>query len=253
MSQKDIIVHAGRMVTGYDQAPLANGAVLVSGEIIRQVGTFDEIKAQNPEAEVIGGPGFLLIPGLINAHAHGRGLSDFQRGALDNTLESWTYDTLKFKPVPTYEDVSLAAACLLKSGVTTTMHNHNPMLRDFQADYDEALRAYRDAGIRVQFNPGVIDQRVVYGDNTEFYASLPEPLRMILTQPFPEDMLTVDKYIQAVKDLHRRSDGPMSKIGFGPLGPQWLEDDLLREIRRAADDLKAPIHIHMLQTIYQRG
>lgn len=39
------------------------------------------------------GDGYLLIPGLINGHGHGRGLSTFQRGVMDSGLETWIWDT----------------------------------------------------------------------------------------------------------------------------------------------------------------
>lgn len=45
----------------------------------------------------------------------------------------------------------------------------------------------------------------------------------------------------------------MCKIGFGPLAPQWATDELLRQVRRAADDLGAPIHVHAVQSIFQKA
>lgn len=65
----------------------------------------------------------MLIPGLINGDSHGRGLTDFQRGGLDNTLDTWLLNTSKYIPVSTYDDVVFSATRLLKSGVTTTMDN----------------------------------------------------------------------------------------------------------------------------------
>jgi len=101
-----ILVRSGIMVPAHDAPAMVNGAVAVSGETIMDLGAFEELSARYPTARVLGGDRFLLIPGLINGHGHGRGLSSFQRGALDNTLESWIWDTRKFKPLPTYDDVS---------------------------------------------------------------------------------------------------------------------------------------------------
>ena len=248
------IVQAGVLVAAHDQPAISDGAVAVSGEHIEAVGLHSELSKQYPHAKTIGGGRFLLIPGLINGHGHGRGLTDFQRGALDNTLESWLLDTRKYLPVSTYDDIALSAVRLLKSGVTTAMHNH--ILKDptaYQSEFEEGLRAYSDAGIRVQFNPGVRNANpFIYGNNKAFLDALPEKLRALLTTPPPPGSLSGENFVEAVRELHKRSDGPMRRIGFGPLAPQWCTDELLMQVRRAADNLQAPIHVHAVQSIFQK-
>jgi 5-methylthioadenosine/S-adenosylhomocysteine deaminase len=248
------IVRAGQLVPAHDQPALPNGAVAVTGETIEAVGTYEELSERYPGATVIGGEQFLLIPGLVNGHSHGRGLSDFQRGASDNTLETWLLDTRKYLPVSTYDDVAFSAARLLKSGVTTTMHSHIVKAPDkYEMEFEEALKAYSDAGMRVQFNPAIRNENpFIYGDNAAFLEALPENLRKILTAPPPIGSLTGENFVSVVCDLHDRCDNPMSRIGFGPLAPQWCTTDLLIEVRRAANRLGAPIHVHALQSIFQK-
>ena len=254
MPEVKTIVRAGRVVSAHDKAAIPDGAVAVAGEKIAAVGSFEALSAKYPNADVIGGDGYLLIPGLINGHGHGRGLTDFQRGALDNTLESWLFDTRKYVPVSTYDDLALSAVRLLKSGVTTTMHNHllkNPA--EFEQEFDEGLQAYRDSGIRVQFNPGVRnDNPFIYGDNAAFLNDLPEELRQVLTTPPPAGALAADNFVDAVNDLHVQHNTDMTRMGFGPLAPQWCTDDLLKEIRKAAGKLNAPVHVHAVQSIFQK-
>jgi cytosine/adenosine deaminase-related metal-dependent hydrolase len=243
------LVRSGVLVPAHDAPAILKGAVVVSGETIADLGPFDALSARYPAAKIIGGDQFLLIPGLINGH--GRGLSSFQRGALDNTLESWIWDTRKFKPLPIYDDVSYCAAKLLKSGVTTTMHNHilagaNPPEQEF----DDAIRAYRDAGIRVLFCPGIRnDNPFVYGDNKGFFESLPEHVQTALSSPPP---LSAKDYFDSVRSLHAKHLGPMCHIGLGPIGPQWCTTDLLQEIARTARDLGVPVHIHALESMLQK-
>lgn len=250
------IVHGEIMVAGHDAPAQRNGAILVKDAKIVEVGDLAAMREKAPEASILGGEGMLLIPGLVNAHSHGKGLSDFQRGTRDDFLEAWTLDTLKLKPLDVYDDVSLAAANLLSNGVTTTMHNHSPVVVDCQEQWGRAIQAYGDTGIRVQFNPSIIEfGRFVYGgrgENRAFISSLPEPVQAALLAPPPPGMLTADGYVQEVLTLHDRAHGPMSVIGFGPLGPHMVSEDLLLQIRRAADALKAPIHVHALQTMLQR-
>ncbi|MFP3927403.1 MAG: amidohydrolase family protein, partial [Desulfobacteraceae bacterium] len=254
MSQEKIIVRGGWLVPSFDQPPFEDGAVLVDGMMIEDVGAFDTLRASHPDAKEIGGRRFLLIPGLVNGHSHGRGLSDFQRGALDNTLESWLLDTRKYKPISPYDDCALSAARLLKSGVTTTMHNHilaNPA--NHENEHLQVIRAYEDAGIRIQFNPGVRNNNpFVYGDNQAFLEGLPRELREAVTKPPPEGALTGENFVDAVKELHRRIDSPMCRIGFGPLAPQWATEELLRSVRAAADELDRPVHVHAAQSIFQK-
>jgi len=248
------IVRAGTLVAAHDQKAVSEGAVAVLGERIQAVGAYQELLKQYPGARIIGGKRFLLIPGLINGHGHGRGLTDFQRGALDNTLESWLLDTRKYIPISTYDDIAYSAARLLKSGVTTAMHNH--ILKDpkaYRQEFDEGVKAYSDAGMRVQFNPGVRnDNPFVYGDNQTFLASLPETLRKILTTPPPPGSLSAGNFVEAVRALHQQYQGPLCRIGFGPLAPQWCTNDLLQEVRKAAIELNAPIHVHAVQSVFQK-
>ena len=254
MPEVKTIVRAGRVVPAHDKPAIPDGAVAVAGEKIADVGSYKELSAKYPNADVIGGDDFLLIPGLINGHGHGRGLTDFQRGALDNTLESWLFDTRKYVPVSTYDDLALSAIRLLKCGVTTTMHNHllkNPA--EFELEFDEGLQAYRDSGIRVQFNPGVRnDNPFVYGDNAAFLKDLPAELRQVLTTPPPAGALAADNFVDAVNNLYAQHNTDMTRIGFGPLAPQWCTDELLLEIRKAAQKLNVPIHVHAVQSIFQK-
>ena len=248
------LMRAGVLVTAHDQPALLDGAVAVSGDRIEAVGAHSELSKKYPHARAIGGKKFLLIPGLINGHGHGRGLTDFQRGALDNTLESWLLDTRKYIPVSTYDDIALSAARLLRSGVTTTMQNH--ILKDpaaYESEFEEALKAYRDAGMRVQFNPGVRNANpFIYGDNKAFLEKLPEKIKAILSTPPPSGSLSGENFVPVVKDLHQSCNGPMSKIGFGPLAPQWCTDELLLQVRREAEPLQAPVHVHAIQSVFQK-
>jgi cytosine/adenosine deaminase-related metal-dependent hydrolase len=254
MSDEKILVRASRLVPAYDLPSINNGAVAISGEKIEAVGTYNELSDRYPNAKEIGGNRFLLIPGLVNGHSHGRGLTDFQRGALDNTLESWLLDTRKYIPVSTYDDRAFSAARLLKAGVTTTMDNLIPTdPTAYENEFDEALQAYHDAGMRVQFNPAIRNANpYVYGDNEAFLASLPENLTTLLTSPPAHGSLTGENFVEIVTQLHKRSDGPMSHIGFGPLAPQWCTKELLLDVRKAADQLGAPIHVHATQSIFQK-
>ena len=63
-----MIIRAGTVVT-MDGAPIQDGAVAVSGNLIVDVGRFDDVKTRNAGNAVDLGEQALL-PGLINAHCH---------------------------------------------------------------------------------------------------------------------------------------------------------------------------------------
>ena len=44
----------------------------------------------------------------------------------------------------------------------------------------------------------------------------------------------------------------MCRIGFGPMAPQWCTRELLVDVKRAAEKLGTPIHIHAVQSIFQK-
>src|SRR6266513_1406628 len=68
-SQRRMIVRA-RVVVTMDGPPIENGAVVISGNRIVDVGTFPEISARHSRQELVDLGEQALLPGLINAHCH---------------------------------------------------------------------------------------------------------------------------------------------------------------------------------------
>ena len=86
-----------------------DGAVYVSGKNIIEVGPYKDLKAQYPTASIIGSPRFWVMPGFVNAHQHGKGLTSFQLGGLDEPLEVTRVKAMPQAKVPTYLDTLYAA------------------------------------------------------------------------------------------------------------------------------------------------
>jgi aminodeoxyfutalosine deaminase len=59
-----------RVIVTMDGPPIENGAVLVSGARIVDVGKFPEISKAHPTEEVVDLGEHVVLPGLINAHCH---------------------------------------------------------------------------------------------------------------------------------------------------------------------------------------
>lgn len=81
---------------------ISDGAVFQrDGEII-DVGKYESIKARYVADEEIGSDEHIVLPGFVNAHHHGRGLSSLLGGALDDSLEAWIIKLLEQKPTDSY-------------------------------------------------------------------------------------------------------------------------------------------------------
>ena len=66
-----LLIGNGRLITRDPALPyLADGAVAVEGERVKEVGTLADLKAKYPEARFVDAKGGVIMPGLINAHTH---------------------------------------------------------------------------------------------------------------------------------------------------------------------------------------
>ena len=76
-----LLIGNGRLITRDEALPyLEDGAVVIDGEMIKEVGTLADMRAKYPDAEFVDAKGQVIMPGLINAHTHiysglARGLS----------------------------------------------------------------------------------------------------------------------------------------------------------------------------------
>ena len=126
----------GRYVVVSPEKVIDSGAVYVQNGNVVESGTYDELKRKYPHAPELGNSDHLVLPAFVNAHGHGKGVTDFQRGHIDDTLETWKFRN--YPPIPVSLDGQWNAIKLLEAGVTTTMHNHMPgnpqeYLEEFEA------------------------------------------------------------------------------------------------------------------------
>lgn len=253
---KQLLVRAGYVLSG--SAPtdvIRDGAIAVTDGVIEQVGLFEDLRRQYPAHEHIGGPRHIAVPGFVNAHQHGLGLSAVAMGYPDSSLEPWILRRLAPPVMDVYLDTLYAAIRMLRSGVTTAVHSHYYRTPDAYSDrIDAAFRAYRDAGLRVVFSPNITDKNhLVYGDDAMVVDQLPRVTRAFLEARAANGWsVSPHDYFALVDDLRRRSTGlPLVTVGYAPVGPQWCTDDLLMAIHQHAAQDDSPIHIHLLETMYQ--
>src|SRR3954468_7223026 len=161
-----------------EQGVLKNGAIAIKGDRIAAVGAFDELQRGNPGAKVLGNGRQLLMPGLVDAHSHGRGLSPIQKGVKNDFLENALFDWAYMHLLPPELCAGMSAYHHIRTGATLLHHN------GFDDDgaigasrAHAAIRVYLDSGIRLAFSPGVRDESKLALDEFAFYETLPAELK----------------------------------------------------------------------------
>jgi len=245
--------------SGTQRKVIRDGALYVEDDIIRDLGKYRNI-AKNYHFDVkLGSENSVVMPGFINAHHHGKGISTLQRGVVDEPLETRLLSYYEHKgDVDTYDDAILAAVNEIESGITSILHHHygvEPMnSKEYRDDLDKVAKAWADSGLRVAIAPFVEDQdeggvgmiRALEGKNI-----LPRRLGHM------KDKVSGDEKVKAYFETFPRLakfhgyEGRI-KILLGPTGPQWCTDQLLQRVKMTAHNCRTGIHTHLVETKYQQ-
>lgn len=233
---------------------LKDTAVYVEKDRISDIGEFDLMKTTYPNAIIKGNGKQLLMPGLINSHSHGNGLSYFQRGITYDFLENFLMDTANAIILEPELNAMLCAIRHLCNGCTTMHHiqGGNSLETEFT---EKVFRGYEKAGIRIAFSNGVKDLNIITYDDKSFYKTLPHELQKLVSPIFFNDKEAyIKSYFEFFQYLFDKYENDDRKIIFGPLWAQGSADKFLQEIKTKADELgKIPIHLHTLQTTIQKA
>ena len=252
------IVHGRYVITrawGDETSVVEDGAVYQKNGVIEEVGAFEDVRSRYPDTPVIGGDDFLVMPGLVNAHHHGKGISPLMKGSLDDHLEYWMADSWGRKPVDMYLDTLYACMKMLKSGTTTVMFNLSPgAAAETAEDCKKALTAFADAGMRVNFSLYVESQyRIVAEDESAFLNRLPADLAARAKEVLDDEHINDDDYIALCESLHASDhDGEFVKVMLSPANAHWCSDELLERMRATANKLDTGLHIHLVESVYEK-
>ncbi len=166
-------------------------------------------------------PNHVLLPGLVNAHTHAA-MSLFRGWADDMPLERWLND--RIWPAETRwassefvaDGTRLAIAEMLKGGITcfSDMYFHPDVVGEVAAE---------------------TGMRAVLG---------------MLVLEFPTEWAAdAEEYLRKGLEVHDRfRSDPLISTSFAPHAPYSVKDETLTRIRRLADELEVPIHMHVHET-----
>lgn len=130
MSDKTLIQNGTVVTLGTPLRVIPDGAVLIGGNVIEQVGARGEVPSGG--AKVIDARGGLIMPGFINAHMHlystfacGLGLKGEPASNFKETLERlwWRLDKALTMDDVRYSALTPLCRCL-RAGVTTIVDHH---------------------------------------------------------------------------------------------------------------------------------
>ena len=212
--------------------PISQGAVVLGGGRIRDVGPAADILRSYPDREVRDFRGAALLPGLVNVHSHLE--LTVLRGYLENLgFWDWIRHLTRTKyEVLTPEDLrisSLAGACeAIRAGVTT--------LGDAM-DLGTSLDALTASGLR-----GVLYQ--------EIFSPRPEEAGQRLADLEAKLANLEERIGNEATRRHGCAGGRSDRIipGVSPHAPYSVSGPLFREVRQWAASKSLPVCIHVAES-----
>lgn len=211
---------------------IENGAVLVRGNIIENVGGFEELKKAYPEEEVIDVDGKVIMPGMICAHSHiysayarGMSVAKPQRNFFEILENLWWNLDRKL----TLEDVKLNALTTyiesIQNGVTTLIDHHSGP-NSVKGSLFAIAEAAKKLGIRTSLCYEVSDR-----DGKEI------------------TLREIEENINFIKEIQKDDNGDMIKGLFGLHASFTLSNETLYKVREAMEGVYDGYHIHVAEGI----
>ncbi|HEU4370762.1 MAG TPA: amidohydrolase family protein [Methylomirabilota bacterium] len=200
---------------------IADGSILIEGNRIRQVGKAAEL-AGAPAGRVIDARQMVVTPGFVNGHMH-ISYAHAVRGIFPDDQGSPLPTVFKLQLAMTEEEEYytslLGIVELLKNGTVCFV---DPGSTKYP---DACLQAYQDAGIRVILGDCVTDQ--------------PAPFPL----PRYSAAEAIDRTSAFLKKWHGRLGGRLRAWAM-PFSPETCTADLLRGLKRLADEHRTSLTLH---------
>ena len=258
MSQGMLI--GGWIVTGvvdrHTATVLRDGALVHRDGLVVEVGPREEMRRKYPGLAEEGSPDDVILPGFVNSHHH-VGLTPLQLGSPDYALELWFASRLSARGIDLYLDTLYSAFEMIASGITTVQHIHGWMpgpLENIHARATQVLDAYRAIGMRASYCFAVREQnRLVYEADEDFLKRLPPDVAALLAPHLARQRLPFADYLRLFDMLRADNEGqPLTRIQLAPANLHWCTDDGLLALNEASEKAGVPMHMHLLETAYQK-
>jgi cytosine/adenosine deaminase-related metal-dependent hydrolase len=231
---------------GSDPVVLDNATLRFEGT------TITDVQSAADSSPSSGYPDTLIVPALSNAHDHGRGLKTLAYGAADTAVEAWVPATYTIPLLDPYLVSAAAFARMARAGITSIVHCHlsgPPLLETAGA----VARAARDVGVRVAFVVPLRDRaRLGYGADEAILAHMAPSDREAIAARWLRPIAPIAEQLDLVDRIAEQHDSPTFAVQYGPVGMEWCSDELLGEVATRAGQSLRRIHMHLLESRYQR-
>jgi cytosine/adenosine deaminase-related metal-dependent hydrolase len=254
-----LIIQGRWVITGGDKSIgiIDDGAVVIHGNTVKEVGQWCVLRERYPEAEKLGSERYAVIPGLINSHQHNFGVSAVQQNVSDMAVDAWLLSLTKMRRSDPFLITSLAAARQLRAGITTVVDISETIGTpdDCLKHVEKNLQAYDQIGMRTTFAiQGPREKnRIVLGDDESFILSLPPNLQVGARKLLPtSENATWDDCFSIFEQYRQQyKNHPLIQIWIVPEGPPWVSDKTMLYIAEIAEKYDLQIQTHLLENLYE--
>lgn len=220
-SEPELLIHARWIAPVQPEALLENHAVAISSGRIIDILPSPLAREKYRPGETVNLDEYLLIPGLINMHAHAA--MSLMRGMADDLpLMTWLREHI-WPAEATHvshqfvrDGTLLACAEMLKSGITC--------FNDMYFFPDAAAEAVHETGIRARLGITIMDLPSSYASDGEDYIT--------------KGMEVRDKW----------REHPLIQFALAPHAPYTVNDKTFDRIQTLSAQLELPIHLHIHET-----
>lgn len=212
-----------------------DGGVVIDGDRIVDAGPA-AVLAERHRLPARRLPG-VLMPGLVDAHSHLRGTPLTAHGLDARPLEQWLCTLTTMTTLPSRDEALLAAAALLRTGVTTVqvLAHSFAAAGGYAAEILDIAAGAAEAGIGTVLAVGLTD--------TAEYAPEPRPAALSAL-PSADRGLAPPEYPALVSALAAETLPGRTTLAVGPVGPQWCTDAALDAVRAARGNRRVHAHLH---------
>jgi cytosine/adenosine deaminase-related metal-dependent hydrolase len=237
-------INCTHVLTAADKAAVGHHTIRLDGE---------RITAVEPARGAT--ESLFALPALANAHDHARATRSSSFGTAGKPLEIWLHMLALLPAVDPYlaTAVSLARSALGGAGSVMVHYTRAQGLTDYVTEAKEVARAAHEVGVRVGFAPALRDRNpLVYGPSEPILAALKPEAREEITRRFIRTPMPVTEQIALVDAVASACQSETFDVQYGPAAVHWCTGELLEGIAEASARTGRRVHMHLLETRYQR-